>query len=214
MTYQEHKRAIGTFANRQQTETAMYELRNSSFPMDKVSVLAKNTDFSVPVVESEDGSGNNAEEGTIIGGTTGTILGGLGGLLVGLQALIIPGVGPFLAAGTIAATLAGAGLGAAAGGLIGTLTGLGIPDEQAKDYSERVSQGQYLVIIEGSEEEIKRAASILSNQGIREWRIHDISNGRYNSDLPPTTMGNRDTESYAGVSTKQARVETIDNPVV
>jgi hypothetical protein len=188
MKSQEHKRAIGTFANRQQTEEALYELRNLGFPMNRVSVLAKNTEDieQIAGAEVKDSQEHQTEEGAGIGATTGTVLGGIGGLLVGLEALIIPGAGPFFAAGTIATTLAGAGFGAAAGGLVGALTALGIPEDEAKNYSEKLSQGEYLIIVEGSEEEIQLAASILTNHGIQEWRIHNIPNGLYNSDVART----------------------------
>lgn len=185
----ERKRAIGTFANREQTEDALHELRNLEFPMDRVSVLAKNAENMEQIsgAEVKDSQESQTKEGVGIGGTTGTVLGGISGLLVGLETLIIPGVGPFLAVGTIGATLAGAGLGAAAGSLVGALTALGIPEDEAKNYSDRLSQGEYLIIVDGSEEEIQLAASILSNQGIKEWRIiHSVPNGLYNSDVART----------------------------
>jgi hypothetical protein len=212
MTSQKYQRAIGTFANRQQAEEALHELRKSGFPMNRVSVLAKDTDRNEQIAGAQvkDRGDTEAQEGAGIGATTGTVLGGLGGLLVGLEALIIPGAGPFLAAGTIATTLAGAGIGAAAGGIIGALTGLGIPEEEARDYSERVSQGEYLVILEGSEDEIRRAASILSRQGIRGWRVDDISNGSYSSEVPPTSTVKGETERYPGVTTTEKEVEIID----
>jgi hypothetical protein len=189
MTSQDYKRAIGTFSNRHQAEQALYELRNSGFSMNRVSVLAKDTDHDDKIAGArvENRGDTEAKEGAGIGATTGTVLGGLGGLLVGLEALIIPGAGPFLAAGTIATTLAGAGIGAAAGGVIGALTGLGIPEEEARDYSERVSQGEYLVIIEGTEAEIRQAATVLSHQGIQRWRVHTISDNRSYSDVPHRT---------------------------
>ena len=97
--------------------------------------------------------------------------------MVGLGTLAIPGVGPILLAGEIASTLAtaaaGAGIGAAAGGLLGGLAGLGVPEERAKIYSDRVSSGDYLVIVDGSEEEIYRAESILQNRGIQEFGIYN-----------------------------------------
>jgi hydrogenase maturation factor len=68
----------------------------------------------------------------------------------------------------------GAGLGAAAGGIVGALTGLGIPEEEARADSEQVSRGEYLVILDGTEAEMNRAAALLMTQGIREWRVHDI----------------------------------------
>jgi predicted phage tail protein len=123
MTVQQSLRAVGTFASRREAEAALHQLRDSNFPMDRVSVLAKDTDRNEQVggVQVNDRNGEEAREGAGVGAVTGTALGGVTGLLIGLEALIIPGVGPFLAAGTLATTLAGAGIGAAAGGLIGAL---------------------------------------------------------------------------------------------
>jgi uncharacterized membrane protein len=70
-------------------------------------------------------------------------------------------VGPVILAGEVATalatTLAGTAIGAAAGGLLGALIGLGIPEERAKVYSDRVSRGDYLVIIKGTDKEIAKA---------------------------------------------------------
>lgn len=89
-----------------------------------------------------------AGDGAASGATAGAIIGGLGGLLVGLGALVIPGIGPVLAAGPLAAavtTLLGAGIGAAAGGLLGALVNLGIPENEAGYYAEGVRRGGALV---------------------------------------------------------------------
>jgi uncharacterized membrane protein len=181
-------RGIGTFPNRDKAEEALHELRESGFPMDRVSILAKDTDRDDEIRGSEvdeaqnRGSNrkpgkNESPEGAGIGAVAGTVLGGLGGLLVGLEAILIPGVGPFLAAGTVATTLAGAGIGAAAGSLVGALTGLGIPEEQAQVYNERVQRGDYLVIIEGTEDEINRAASVVRKHNISDWAVYEIPGG-------------------------------------
>jgi hypothetical protein len=189
MALQQRKRAVGTFPSRQEAEAALNDLRNSGFNMDRVSILAKNADRNDQIAGADvkDRGDNEAQEGAGIGAVAGTVLGGVGGLLVGLEALIIPGVGPFLAAGTIATTLAGAGIGAAAGSLVGALTGAGIPEEDAQAYSERVSQGDYLVMIEGTEDEINRAGSILRNRNIRNWNVYNVSNENrnYSSDVAP-----------------------------
>lgn len=84
--------------------------------MDRVSILAQNTDSNeIAGAQVKDRGDDESTKGAGIGAVTGSVLGGIGGLLVGLEALIIPGVGPFLAAGTIATTLAGASIGAASG---------------------------------------------------------------------------------------------------
>lgn len=208
-------RAIGTFSSKQKAEKALNQLRSSGFAMDRVSVLAKDSDRSESIGGAStmtDRGDNEAQEGTGIGAVTGTVLGGVGGLLVGLEALIIPGIGPFLAAGTIATTLAGAGIGAAGGALVGALTGAGIPEEDAQLYSEQISRGDYLVMLEGSQKEIDRAGSILQTSGIRGWNVYDISNGRrYDAGIASTNM-NRNTQAYTHkiADNSDVPVEIID----
>ena len=80
--------------------------------------------------------------------------------------LAIPGIGPIIAAGPIAAALAGAGIGAATGGLIGGLTDLGIPDEEAHTYAEGVRRGGTLVTATAhTEMQAARAVDILHRHG-------------------------------------------------
>jgi stress response protein YsnF len=97
----------------------------------------------------------------LTGAGVGAAVGGLGGLLVGLAALAIPGVGPVLAAGPLAAALAGAGIGAVAGGLIGALTDAGVPEEQAGLYAEGVRRGGTLVTVSAADGEADRIVDIL-----------------------------------------------------
>ena len=63
--------------------------------------------------------------------------------------MTVPGVGPVVAAGWLAATALGAVTGAvaggAAGGLIGALTDSGVPEEHAHVYAEGVRRGGTLV---------------------------------------------------------------------
>ncbi|MBW4664377.1 MAG: general stress protein [Chroococcus sp. CMT-3BRIN-NPC107] len=175
-----NKRAVGVFSTRNEAEHALHELNNSGFPMNKISVIAKDADRQDDIagVDVQDKVGNKADEGASAGALTGGVLGGATGLLVGLGALAIPGVGPIVLAGEVATalatTLAGGAIGAAAGGLIGALVGLGIPEERAKVYSDRVSRGQYLVMIDGSDAEVARAESVLTGRGIEEFGIYDI----------------------------------------
>jgi hypothetical protein len=95
-------------------------------------------------------------------------------LVAGLGILLIPGFGPALAAESVLATLLGSGASAAAGGLIGALRGWFLPEEAAKLYNDRVFQGDYLVTIESTEDNIHQAEPILKRFGIQEWRIFEI----------------------------------------
>jgi uncharacterized membrane protein len=175
-----HRRAVGVFSNRQDLENALHELRNSGYPMDSVSIIKRHADRKddeIAGTEVRERVGNKAEEGATAGAISGGALGGLTGLLVGLGTLAIPGIGPIMLAGAtataLATTLAGAGIGAAAGGLLGALIGLGIPEERAKVYHERVERGDYLVVIDGTDSEIARAEKILRHRGVEEFDIYD-----------------------------------------
>jgi uncharacterized membrane protein len=69
----------------------------------------------------------------------------------------------------VASTAIGA---AAAGGLVRALTDLGIPEQQARAYSDRLQQADYLVILDGTDDEIRRAEAIFSARGIQAWGVY------------------------------------------
>jgi len=71
---------------------------------------------------------SKAPEGASTGAGMGGVIGGVLGWLAGIGALVIPGAGPFVSAGPLAAAFSGAAVGAAIGGLVGVLIGLGIPE--------------------------------------------------------------------------------------
>lgn len=173
-----YKRIVGLFYSRDEAEAAVRDLRDSGFNMDRVSVIAKDTN-PIAGTETTRDVGNKADEGAATGALTGGALGGITGLLVGLGLLAIPGIGPILLAGAeataIATTLAGAGIGAAAGGLVGALIGLGIPEERAKMYSDRVAGGSYLVMVNAPETEIGHAEAIMRRHGVEELEIYNSS---------------------------------------
>ncbi|WP_375498785.1 hypothetical protein [uncultured Nostoc sp.] len=67
--------------------------------------------------------------------------------------------------------------------LLKALGDLGIPEDRARVYSDRLQQSYYLLILEGSEEEIHRVEPILRDRGIEYWGVYDFaqaSNGKEN----------------------------------
>ncbi len=202
-THSHNRRAVGVFRTRRAAEQALYALRDSGFPMDRVSVITRDSirqdqiagaDVQDSVSESRAAQhvDNKAEEGASVGIATGGALGGLTGLLVGLGTLAIPGIGPIMLAGAtataIATTLAGTAIGAVTGGLLGSLIGLGIPEEQAKVYNERIGRGEYLVIVDGSDAEITAAHHILHHHGIEEYGVYDapgVASAHLDRDITP-----------------------------
>jgi len=207
------RRAVGVFTNRQDAESALNEQRNSGFSMDKVSVIAKDADRNDQLggADMSDRVGNKADDGAKTGAVTGGALGGLGGLLVGLGALAIPGIGPVMLAGAgataLATTITGGAIGAAAGGLLGALVGLGIPEERARNYNDRVSRGDYLVMVDGTDDEINRSGAIYSNRGIQDWGIYDAPG-------VDTTRANYGATTTPVVDTTRANYGATTTPVV
>jgi hypothetical protein len=190
-TARKTRRAIGVFSYRHDAEAALGELRSAGFSMNQVSLIAKDERLGDRKSDRHHGDDNKADEGLRSGAITGGVLGTLGGLLVGLGALAIPGVGPVILAGATATTLAtaltGGVIGAAAGSIVGGLVGLGIPEEQAKVYSDRFSKGHYLLMVEGTDAELDCAEAILRRRGIEDFIIYDAADGVDERRLDPTS---------------------------
>ncbi|MBW4681419.1 MAG: hypothetical protein KME19_15080 [Microcoleus vaginatus WJT46-NPBG5] len=170
------KCGIGAFSNRQEVESALTELKNSDYPMDKVSVVVRDANPEDELTSSESEFVRDKTVGGLAkGALTVGALGSLGGLLVGLSTLAIPGLGAVAVAGSkvaLGGLFAGGYYGTAAGGIIGAAIGNGISKEQARIYDEHLAKGDYLVILNGNEDELTRAESILNNLGIQQWETY------------------------------------------
>ncbi|WP_008314663.1 hypothetical protein [Leptolyngbya sp. PCC 6406] len=177
------KRGVGIFHDYQVTEQALRELFDTGYGMDRVSVMGQDTEHlnasgqaGTAQVQDLHTDENHADDGAKTGVAAGATVGGLTGLLVGLGTLAIPGVGPIMLAGAaataIATTVTGGAIGAATGGLVGSLIGMGIPEDRAKVYNEKLSQGKYLIIVDGTDSDIARAEPILKRRGIHEWNVY------------------------------------------
>jgi stress response protein YsnF len=154
------KTVIGVYDRFVDAQNAVSELVSAGFPKENVSMIAADTEGEFKKYVSDDGG--DISEGAAAGAGIGAAVGGLGGLLVGIGALAIPGIGPVLAAGPIAATLAGAGIGALTGGLIGALVDAGLPEEEANLYAESVRRGGTLVMVTTTDNRESEAARIMN----------------------------------------------------
>ncbi|MGB7417175.1 MAG: hypothetical protein WA902_23475 [Thermosynechococcaceae cyanobacterium] len=178
MAIDTYQHAIGRFETRPEAESALTNLRDSGFNMDKVSVISKGDHPSqMGGVEVSDVDGHQAKEGAKAGAKAGTTIGGALGLIGGLGVLAIPGVGSIAELGVVLAnTLLGSGIGAAGGTLIGALVGWGIPEDRAKYYDERLNQGDYIILVEETEPEIQRAGTALNQRGgIYDWNVYPMA---------------------------------------
>ena len=181
MAIDKMRHAIGTFSTREDAEFALKELQEAGFNMDRVSVIAKNPDPKDNIGGAEvKSAGEQAKGGAAAGATTGAATGGLLGLIGGLGVIALPGVGAVAELGVVLAnTLLGSGIGAAGGGLVGALIGWGIPEDRANYYNDLVSQGRYIVLMEGTEAEINGAEAILKNRRIQDWGVYGTMGAAY-----------------------------------
>ena len=152
------KTATGLFDDYSDARAAVSALEARGIPSDDISIVSNNVD------DRRTGD-TNAAEGAGTGAGIGAAVGGVGGLLTGLGVMAIPGVGPVVAAGWLAATAAGAAAGAvaggAAGGIIGAMTESSVPEEHAHVYAEGVRRGGTLVTARVEENLYPEAEAVL-----------------------------------------------------
>ncbi|MEC4895751.1 MAG: DUF1269 domain-containing protein [Oscillatoria sp. PMC 1051.18] len=209
-----HKRAVGVFKKREDLEDVIRDIKGAGFDMERVSILARNVEDVEGSQEITEKHGNEAKEGAGIGATTGTVLGGVGGFLVGVGLLAIPGIGPVLAAGAeisaLASTLAGAGIGAASGGIIGALVGLGIPEEKAKVYEDRVKAGDYLIMVSGTDDDVNRVRDIMRKRHVEDFDIFDTPSQTVSKATPTTNVKRMETHEEVVTEDVKSRDLTGD----
>jgi hypothetical protein len=137
------KTVTGLFDNYDDASVAVGELEAMGIPHSNISIVASKSDGR------HDSDGSKAAGDAAGGAGLGAVIGGAGGLLTGLGLMAIPGVGPVVAAGWLAATavgaVGGAVVGGAAGGIVGALTDSGVPENDAHVYAEGVRRGGTLV---------------------------------------------------------------------
>jgi hypothetical protein len=147
----------GLFDDHSDARSAVSKLEAAGIPSNDISIVSNKAGR----IDRDSDVGEDAATGAGIGAAVG----GAGGLLTGLGLMAIPGVGPVVAAGWLAATAAGAVAGAvaggAAGGLIGALTDSGVPEDDAHLYAEGVRRGGSLVTAKVDDARAPEAQAIL-----------------------------------------------------
>jgi hypothetical protein len=127
--------------------------------------------------------GHEAAKGAGGGAIGGAAVGAGAGLLASAGMLVIPGIGPFLAAGTLAGTLgaaaAGAAGGAALGGAAGAIFGasanheeVDLTDDTSAYYRQGLTQGNALVTVDVSDGSENEVAVILREAGAEKVDVY------------------------------------------
>jgi hypothetical protein len=163
---------VAVYGDHAAAEEAVRQLHEAGFAMADLSIVGRNIQVSeepIGLVSTGDYAKAAAK--------TGAAFGGLLGLCVGAALLVVPGVGPIVIAGPLAAALMagleGAVAGTALGSLAGALVGWGIPKERALKYETHVKGGKFLVVIRGMPEAIARARALLAGQKPEQIEVYE-----------------------------------------
>ncbi|OLZ12279.1 general stress protein [Sulfobacillus thermosulfidooxidans] len=156
------KTVVGAFKNHDDAEKTVDELKKRGVPEKDISLVARHDGHTQ--AGHPDSDMHNLSSGIGWGGT----LGGVTGLLAGVGALAIPGVGPIIAAGPLAATLTGA----VAGGLAGALMDYGIPSNESHEYETRLKEGDVLLMVRADAPEVDKAKKLFQEHGASDIHVH------------------------------------------
>ena len=159
------KSVWGIYPTRLALEGAIDRLRQKGFLSSDISVLLPEDIGPKDLVTEKS---TKAPEGAATRAGSGVLIGGALGWLAGIGALALPGLGPFIAAGPLMASLAGLGVGGVIGGITGALIDAGIPEYEAKRYEGRLRlmKGSILVSVHCDKpEEIEHAREIMERTG-------------------------------------------------
>ncbi len=177
-----HTHLVGIYSDRGMADRVLTELNQLGFGADEVSVLAKDhedqtllkihsatthpqhmPEKETAVLDMDNAyikTGHQLEDKDPAamkkGAATGTIM----GTAIGLGSLLIPGLGPILAGGAIAAAVATTSAWTAAGATVGMLLGLindiYIPEDRIEVYKTAFEKGEFLIIIHPENDPVSR----------------------------------------------------------
>jgi hypothetical protein len=167
-----HSAVVAVFEHHRQAQDAVKKLADAGFEIVKVNIVGKVCHTEEKVVGFF-----NAGDRIKFWGKHGTFWGGLWGLFVGGLSMTVPVVGPIVVLGHRGAIVLGAVEGAALGGgmsaLGAALFGIGIPKDTVLDYETAVKTDSFLVMVNGSPEEVDHAKTILATANPSRLDVHE-----------------------------------------
>ncbi len=180
---------VGLFESREQAERAADDLYSSGYDTESIGYLNRPRDESDDVVldegyvEHHDSDlGEEAAKGVGGGMVGGAATGAGAALLASAGLLAVPGVGPFLAAGTIAGTLAATAVGAAGGAVVGGAAGAIVGatggddvDDTSSYYRDRIDKGFATLSVTVPEENTEEVSAALRNAGADRVEVYGES---------------------------------------
>ena len=163
--------AVAVYNVHTEAENAIKELQKAGIDMKKLSIIGRDYHAEENVVGYY-----NAGDRMKFWGKLGAFWGGLWGLLFGSALFFIPGVGHIVALGPVGGMIVGAlenavivgGLSALGAGLFS----IGIPKDSVIKYETAVKADKFLVLVHGTEDDVRKAKEILDTTNAQEVSMH------------------------------------------
>jgi len=160
MTDSMHPLVLALFDSSEGAIAAARALRTMGIAHDRVSIVARSHDE-----EGEIATASGASPGSELEDSApASRIGELSAHFLSAMALVMPGIGPIVADGPLAAGLAEAA-GHVAGGIARTLERAGLPQAEADEWEHRIARGAVLVGAHVDPASARSARQILKEQG-------------------------------------------------
>jgi hypothetical protein len=157
-----HPLLLGLFDDRASAAGAARALHASGVDREHLSVVARTHDEEGRLAVELDGTpGADLEDSP-----RAARLGELSGVILAAIAVIMPGIGPIVAAGPLSAGL-GEAAGHVAGGLRQILSHAGVPAARAAELEAAVREGGVLLGVHADPAEVDRVTGVLERHGAR-----------------------------------------------
>jgi hypothetical protein len=158
-----HPLVLGLFSTPSMAADAAGALHALGIPRDSISVVAKTHADAQALADRMDATpGVDLEDSR-----PAARLGELGGFMLATVALVMPGIGPIVTAGPLAAEL-GEIAGHVAGSLASVLTSAGLPHDRADVLQREVARGAVLLGVHIAAPDVARVRESLSAAGATE----------------------------------------------
>ncbi len=149
--------AIGIYEDHDSAVEAVAKLHEQGYPVAQLSIMG------LTETEVVDKDMHITQKSPInpVGLGTGVAVGTTVGLLTGVGLFTIPGLGVLFGAGALVGAIAGFDFGLIGGGIASVLTSVGVSNEIAEKYNSLLKTGKYLVVANGTPEEVADAKRYL-----------------------------------------------------
>jgi uncharacterized membrane protein len=167
----ENDSVVAVFNTHPEAEEGVKQLLKAGLDSKKLSIVGKDYHSEENVVGYY-----NTGDRVKYWGKQGAFWGGLWGLLFGSAFFFIPGIGPIVVGGPLVSWIIGALEGATVFGGISAigaaLYSIGIPKDSVVKYEASLKSNKFLVVQQGTNEEMHKARDILQGAGAIQTDLH------------------------------------------